>query len=296
LAWVLGLLVFRCCLCHCETRVLPLRKVQNCHLFRADKRNVRFTKRPNVTTFELALCGLISYKVSSKPLKIGSEARDAIPRKRITKSVALEAAEVSPETTQITVPEVAEMPVGMISHDRFLAKIQALRERETIRNDKDEDVPFDGETKDDFIRACEESYPVIERTLGSVYEMGSFLREVRDRLKPKKLYPTWLELTGIPQGTAQNYVQASERYSDRLPQFAHLGIKKLLIASRLKNCVEYVQKHEQAIAEQTAEELEKKVKALRGKRVAETGDGRGRRPMSMQVGPSRFARPWMVRN
>lgn len=258
--------------------------MKSCHLFRTDGRNGRFTKSPNVAIFELALGVLMSYKLSPKLSEIWSEVRDSMPRKRITKVAAVDNVEILPETAQVTAPEVAEMPVGMISRDRFLAKIQALRERETIENDKGVDVPFDGETKEDFIRACEESYPVIEKTLSSMYEMGSFLCGVRDRLKPKKLYHTWLEMTGIPQGTAQNYVQASERYSDRLPQFAHLGIKKLLIASRLEDCVQYVQKHEQSIAEQTAEELEKKVKALRGRRKAKSDDGRGRKPISFQIG------------
>lgn len=207
-------------------------------------------------------------------------------RKRITAPLASVSDEALPVSAPVTSPEGSEMPVRMISHGRFLAKIQSLRDRETIRNDRDEEVAFEGETKEDFIRACEESYPVIERALSGMHEMGTFLRGVRDRLKPKKLYHTWLELTGIPQGTAQNYVQASERYSDRLPQFAHLGIKKLLIASRLEDCVQYVQKHEEMIAEQTAEELEKKVKALRKRRETRSGDGdgRGRKPMSIQVG------------
>ncbi len=207
-----------------------------------------------------------------------------MPRKGVGKNVVVESAEVSPEAMSVLTPDVTEMPVGMISQDRFMAKIEALRKRETIRNDRDEEIPFEGETKEDFIRACEESYPVIEKTLSGMYEMGTFLRGVRDRLKPKKLYHTWLEITGIPQGTAQNYVQASERYRDQLPHFAHLGIKKLLIASRLEDCVQYVQKHEDMISEQTAEELEKKVKALRRKRQTPTGDGRGRKSKSLQVG------------
>lgn len=207
-----------------------------------------------------------------------------MPKKRITTSVTVEGTGVAPDATPVPAPGTAEMAVAMIPHDRFLAKVQALRERETIRNDKGVDVPFGGEAKEDFIRACEESYPVIEKTLTSMYEMGTFLCAVRDRLKPERLYHTWLEITGIPQGTAQNYVQASERYSDQLPHFAHLGIKKLLIASRLEDCAQYVQKHEQAIAEQTAEELEKKVKALRRKRQTRNGDGRGRRPISVEVG------------
>lgn len=207
-----------------------------------------------------------------------------MPRKRNTKTVAVDGVEVLPDAMPVPAPGVTEMPVGMISRDRFLAKIQALRERESIRNDKGVDVRFEGKTREDFIRACEESYPVIEKTLSSMYEMGSFLCGVRDRLKPEKLYHTWLETTGIPQGTAQNYVQAYERYTDHLPQFAHLGIKKLLIASRLEDCVQYVQKHEQTIAEQTAGELDKHVKALRMKRRARSGDGRGRKPVFLQIG------------
>jgi len=68
----------------------------------------------------------------------------------------------------VLAPEVAQLPVGMIPQDRFRAKIQALRNRKTIRNDRDEDVPFEGETKEDFIWTCRKSYLVIERTSGNM--------------------------------------------------------------------------------------------------------------------------------
>ena len=186
-----------------------------------------------------------------------------MPKKREIKVQAAKTGERVLEVMPVVAGKVADLPVGMISRDRFLAKIQSLRENETIRNDGGEDVPFEGETKEQFILACEQGYPVIEKALDSMFEMGRFLHKVRDQLRPYKLYYVWLEFTGIPLGTARNYLQAYERYRDRLPQFAHLGIKKLLIASRLNDCVDYVEKNEKVIATQTSAEFERQVIARR---------------------------------
>ncbi len=181
--------------------------------------------------------------------------------------------------------------VALISQEKFREKIEALRDQTTIKNDKGEEVAFDGEAKEVFIGAFEDGYPVIERSLASIYELGGFLFAVREKLKPQKLYYTWLDYAGIPQRTASNYVQVCERYADKLPKFAHLGVKKLLTAARLKDCVEYVEKNERAIAEQSAEELDKAVKALRSKKKV-TGKGRGRHPTYIEIGKSRI-RPSM---
>jgi len=181
--------------------------------------------------------------------------------------------------------------VALISEEKSQEKIEALRDQTTINNDKGEEVAFDGEAKEVFIGAFEEGYPVIERALSSIYELGSFLFDVRKRLKPHKLYYAWLEYAGIPERTASNYVQVYERYAESLPKFGHLGIKKLLTAARLKNCVEYVEKNERAIAEQSADELDKAVKALRSTKKT-TGTGKGRRPTWIPVGKCRI-RPSM---
>ena len=60
-----------------------------------------------------------------------------------------------------------------------------------------------------------------------------------------------------------------------------LGIKRLLIASRIPNCAEYVQDNEETIATEPAEEFEKQVRTLRSSRKKKAG---GRKPMYVEVG------------
>ena len=181
--------------------------------------------------------------------------------------------------------------VDLIPPEVFQGKIEALRGLSTIRNDKGVDVDFDGQAKEDFLTAFEEGYPILERTLSGLYELGSFLHGVRAKLRPHKLYHAWLDYAGIPRGTAQSYVQAYERYGGRLPRFAALGIRKLLIASRLPDCAEYVEQHEHEIASQTTEELEKQVKALRQRKEGQ-GKKAGRKPRYFSIGSCRI-RPSM---
>ena len=181
--------------------------------------------------------------------------------------------------------------VGLIPPKVFHRKIEALRRLSTIRNDKGVDVDFDGQAKADFLSAFEEGYPILERTLSGLYELRSFLHGVRAKLRPHKLYHSWLDYAGIPRGTAQSYVQAYERYGGRLPRFAALEIRKLLIASRLPDCAEYVEQHEHEIASQTTEELEEQVKALRQRKEGR-GKKAGRRPTYLLVGSYRI-RPSM---
>jgi hypothetical protein len=178
--------------------------------------------------------------------------------------------------------ESAESFVSLITPEKFQERIEQLRARTTITNDKGETIAFESEAKDAFVDAFQRGYPVIASTLDSLHKMGTFLNEVRIKLKPHKLYHTWLEYAGIPRGTAQSYVQACRRFGDDLPRFAPLGIKKILIASRLPDCVEYLKKHEKDIASLTAQELEKQVKQLRLK-ARKKGSG-GRPATYLEIG------------
>ncbi len=195
-----------------------------------------------------------------------------------------------PATQTSTQPgEAVQGERSLISEEKFQAKIKALHDQTTIRNDKGEEVPFEGDAKNAFIASFEDGYPIMERALNSIQELGTFLMRVRDDLKPKKLYYTWLEYAGIPQKTAHNYVQVQERFSDRLPQFAHLGIRKLVTASRLPDCVQYVERNEEKIADESAQELERTVRKLRSQKKQR---GKGRRPTYIEVGKCRI-RPSM---
>jgi hypothetical protein len=168
-------------------------------------------------------------------------------------------------------PTEEEKPVKMIDKDQVESMIDALRKQKTIINDGGEEIDFGGQTKTDFINACEEGYPVIQRTLNSIYEIGTLLSQVRAKLKKKKLYHTWLKFIGLPERTAQNYVQAYDRFADRLPDFSSLGIKKLLIASKLSDRVSYVEKNLERLRGQTAQDLDKEVKAMLGEPVQKSG-------------------------
>jgi hypothetical protein len=114
----------------------------------------------------------------------------------------------------------------------------------------------------------------------SLYETGHLLSEVRKALKPQKLFLTWIRYTGIPERTAYNYLRVYEGFGEHLANLSHLGIKRLLIASRIPNCAEYVQDNEEMIATEPAEEFEKKVQTLRAKRKKKKG---GRTPMFVEV-------------
>lgn len=194
---------------------------------------------------------------------------------------------VAPPTEALPAPtELPQSGAGLISPGKLQERLQQLRSLATITNDKGEEVPFEGVAKDSFVVAFETGYPVIASALDSLYNLGRFLDDVRTKLKPHKLYHTWLEYAGIPQGTAQSYVQAYNRFGEELPRFAPLGIRKLLIVSRLPNCVEYIKEHEEDIASGSTEELEKKVKLLRQERRKK---GKAdRKPTYLEIGRLRI--------
>ena len=76
----------------------------------------------------------------------------------------------------------------------------------------------------------------------------------------------------------------TERYGEKLPEFSHLGIRKLLAAARLKDCVEYVEKYEETIAREPAEEFEKKIRNRVEASKSKSQDGRGRPPQYTKLG------------
>jgi hypothetical protein len=196
--------------------------------------------------------------------------------------------DVEPEiSADVLSAEPSRSEFALITREVLEDKIRALGERSTIRNDKGDIVPFDGEAKEAFIKEFRKGYPILEKTLTGLYELGKFLDGAREELKPHKLYHAWLDYAGIPRGTAQSYVQAYGRYGDKLPRFAGLGIRKLLIASRLPECADFVEEHEQQIASQTTEELEAQVKKLREpKQIKDTKVGR--KPTYISVGSYRI--------
>lgn len=199
------------------------------------------------------------------------------------------------EAVEITEQKIAEVISGplqerspsqpermaLVPRDKFERAVQGLRQSSTIKNDKGEEVPFDGDTKDVFIGLFQKAYPVMGAMVQSLYETGHLLSEVRKALKPQKLFLTWIRYTGIPERTAYNYLRVYDGFGEQLPLLSHLGIKRLLIASRIPNCAKYVQDNEEIIAKEPAEEFEKQVRTLQAKREKKKG---GRKPKFLEVG------------
>jgi hypothetical protein len=133
----------------------------------------------------------------------------------------------SRKLSAVAVPNSTRRVVG---EERFQQIVASLDQRERITGDKDQEIPFAGETKEQFIRACKTAYPVIKKTYEGINDLGRILGEVRTRLKPLGVYYAWLAFINLPRRTAQNYVQVYDRYREHLPEFADLGIRKLLMA------------------------------------------------------------------
>ncbi len=158
--------------------------------------------------------------------------------------------------------DVSGSAPAVVGEERFQQILSALDQREKITDDKGREIPFTGETKDRFISACKTAYPVIKKTYEGINELGRVLAEVRDNLRPLGVYHSWLGFINLPRRTAQNYVQVYDRYREHLPDFAHLGIRKLLIASKLEDCTDYLAKNLPRVEEETAEELQTEIKSV----------------------------------
>ncbi|MFH1114179.1 MAG: hypothetical protein V1792_09685 [Pseudomonadota bacterium] len=194
-----------------------------------------------------------------------------------------EVAPVAASAVQEPESDQGQATVTVITPHQLAQQIEALRQSPTIGDDVGNEVAFEGETKEEFIRLVEEGYPVAQRMVETMSETGQFLSEVRRILKPKRLFLTWMAYTGFPRRTSYNYLLVHERFGEKLPQFSHLGIRKLLAASHLEDCVEYVEKHEEDIAKEPAAEFEKKVRKLRATKKKKK-EGRGRKPQYTEVG------------
>lgn len=180
------------------------------------------------------------------------------------------------KSTKQPIVQLTEAAPTIVGEERFQQIMTALDQRQKITDDKGHEIDFTGEIKTEFIGACQTAYPVIKKTYEGINDLGRVLGEVRSKLRPLGVYHAWLEFINLPRRTAQNYLQVSDRYKERLPEFAHLGIKKLLIASKVDDCTDYVAKNLPKMEEETAEELEKEIKAAlkKSKKTKKKGGGR----------------------
>ena len=166
--------------------------------------------------------------------------------------------------------EIAKAEVKLMPADKFQAQIEDLKRATRIANDNGRVVDFNGTAKENFISLFQSAYPVMNRMTTALDEGGRLLSEVRQTLKPQKLFLTWMRYIGIPRKTAYNYLRVYDRFGSHLPELSHLGMKRLLIASGARDCVEYVKANEQTIAKEPPEALLKKMHELRADKRIKT--------------------------
>ncbi len=166
--------------------------------------------------------------------------------------------------------EIAKAEVKLMPADKFQAQIEDLKRATRIANDNGREVDFNGTAKENFISLFQSAYPVMNRMTTALDEGGRLLSEVRQTLKPQKLFLTWMRYIGIPRKTAYNYLRVYDRFGSHLPELSHLGMKRLLIASGARDCVEYVKANEQTIAKEPPEALLKKMHELRADKRIKT--------------------------
>jgi hypothetical protein len=182
-----------------------------------------------------------------------------------------EALQAQPATPQLSVT----------TPEKFQQILESLKQQTKIIDDSGSVTIFQGEEKEDFIKYCEQAYPIIERMVKSVHEIGEFLDQVRQSLKPKGLFLTWLDFTGFPRRTAYSYLKLHDTFQAELPAFSYLGVKKLLAASTLKDGMEFVKERETDLSRMPVTEVEKWVKDIKQK--AKKGKG-GRKPKFEEIG------------
>lgn len=180
--------------------------------------------------------------------------------------------------------EAASGAPAIIEPERFRQIVAALDQREKITDDRGKEIEFTGVVKKEFIGACQTAYPVVSKTYEVINDLGRILSEVRAKLKPLGVYHAWLEFINLPRRTAQNYVQVYDRYKEQLPEFAHLGIRKLLIASKLDDCTDYLAKNLPKIEEKTAQDLETEIKSVLNKTKQAKKRGGGRSSKALRIG------------
>lgn len=170
----------------------------------------------------------------------------------------------------------ASPKVSVTTPERLQHLLDSLRKQTTIVDDDDQNRPFKDENKEFFIMYCEQAYPILDRMTRSINEVGVFLYEVRETLKPRGLFNVWLDFIALPRRTAYNYLRLHDTFKEELLSYGYLGVKKLLTASTLKKgAIAFVKQNEEILSRETVSEVEKRIKQV--KRGKPKGKG-GRKP------------------
>ncbi len=85
------------------------------------------------------------------------------------------------KSRKLSAVNVSGSAPAVVGEERFRRILSALAQREKITDDKGREVPFTGETGDQFISACKTAYPVIKKTYEGINEMGRVLPDVKNK-------------------------------------------------------------------------------------------------------------------
>jgi hypothetical protein len=158
--------------------------------------------------------------------------------------------------------------------DKLRGIVETLENMPQITNDVGEEMDFSGDTKETFIGYFVEGYEIVDRMLSSIHETGRFLADVRNNLKPQKLFLTWLNYAGFPTATAYNYLRLHDHYQEDLPRYSQIGVKKLLAVAKLTDCKEYMNENVEEIALKPATDVVREINERLKQRPKKKGGGR----------------------
>jgi hypothetical protein len=162
---------------------------------------------------------------------------------------------------------VADQVVALVEQNRFQEIMNDLRKLDRIMNDNGQEIDFEGSTKETFLNDVEGAYPLVGAALNSLYETGKFLYEVRERQKPNHLWMKYQEITGLSTSFINNYVRIYEKYGDRLPEFAYMGVSKLEVVARLNEPIAFIEANREVLEKAAFKEVRQRVKAEKEKGV-----------------------------
>lgn len=201
-------------------------------------------------------------------------------------------AQASESVMETDLPTVQDSPeaesvVGVVSPEVVEEKVRTLERMNRIMGDVGKEIAFEGEDKALFVANVRKGYKILASLVHSISQTGEFLAEAQSQLKGTGLWLRFLEEIGFGRRSAYNYIQIHSAFGEKLPQFAHLGIRKLQAASRLHDPVKYVEEHLTQIADEPADKFEENVRASLKKKVS-TGKKRGPKSRVIEHGEVRL--------
>lgn len=148
---------------------------------------------------------------------------------------------------------------AVIGGEQLGTMVARIKKQTQIRNDKRELIPFSGDVRDTFVADVQKSYPVVKAMVTNIFDTGKFFHEVKERQKKNGLWIAFTDTIGLSRRTAHNYIQAYERLGTSMGDYSYLGVTKLLTVTRVKEPVAYLEKHADAIAQESTVQVRQRV-------------------------------------